>query len=375
MAYRSIIRSSETDTTHNECLKISYRSNYNILELHQRCLNILESEKKNKLEFFKNVRSELVQKLRKENISVNKKKIFFQKITDIDAEIKTIGSGKRLQDYISDADPIVETFRGISVDDKKSRQYLTSRFFQICEKFIAVEIMYEEKIDILCLHCAAVLPHMTSEEGETVTSIACGNCGVLKKIFPRFNNTIDCSDYEDRMNFNRAIQRFQGKEKVMIPDILFCDLNNYFSTLNIPTGDQIKAMPLKDGRRGSLGKRILRKALEKCGYQHFYDNINLITNEYWGWDLPDIGYLEDKLMNHYDKTEIAFKKIKGPRRGSINTQWRLKQHLLILNYPVQDDDFKTISTREILEYYDSVWNTMCTESNDPEIVNGYRRTI
>jgi hypothetical protein len=174
--------------------------------------------------------------------------------------------------------------------------------------------------------------------------------------------------YEDRENFWKALQRFQGKQNNHIPERLFKELDDYFVSFGLLTGKQICSLELtKKGTRGNTSRGMMFKALSETNNSVFYEDVNLICHLYWGWLLPDISSDEEQIMNDYDITQEVFKKIPKDRRSSLNAQYRLWQHLRIRGYKYPIDDFKIVKTPDILVEHDRIMKIMCDECELPFI--------
>jgi hypothetical protein len=101
------------------------------------------------------------------------------------------------------------------------------------------------------------------------------------------------------------------------------------------------------------------KALKDTGNSDYYDHINIILNEMWGWVLPDVSHLEDKIMEDYDTSQRIYEVIPKDRKSSLNSQFRLFKHLRRLGYPCKSKDFRIPTTHDILEFHNSTWAKMC----------------
>ena len=121
-----------------------------------------------------------------------------------------------------------------------------------------------------------------------------------------------------------------------------------------------------EGRRGKTTKQLMYKALLETGNSGYYEDINLICHVYWGWLLPDIEHLEDRIMHDYDVTQRIYNEIPKDRRSSLNSQFRLYVHLLRyqkeISFPIRAKDFKIPTTRDILEWHYSIWSEIVRQA-------------
>jgi hypothetical protein len=347
-------------------------------------LNILEMKLIAEREVLNKEHTEILSRLKRTQY-VNKRNLDIERLASVDLQLKRITSGEILSEYTDRCRVVVEEYNDsglldshiafTNVDDHDDalatkRSELLGRFIHIVSDYLPVSVIFNQKHKYACKGCGIDLSNVDSDE-ET-SFITCPNCCRIRYVFQKFVGVEDLSlsDYEDSANFKKGMYRFQGKANIQLPrSQLYKDLDDYFSAFDIPIGLKIKEMPMSEAQQ-IVGKKLMRKALSNKGYESFYEDINLIIYEYWGWEPPDISHLEDKIMDHYKKTEAVFKRIKT-RKASINIPWRLKNHLLICSYPVGRDDFKMVVTREIKEYYEATFRVMCMESGDQEIIDGY----
>jgi hypothetical protein len=87
-------------------------------------------------------------------------------------------------------------------------------------------------------------------------------------------------------------------------------------------------------KRNTTSRQLMFEALGETNNSAYYDDINLIMHNYWGWDLPDIGDLEEQIMEDYVNTQQIYNGIPNKdRNASLNIQFRLFVHLKALGYP------------------------------------------
>ncbi len=170
----------------------------------------------------------------------------------------------------------------------------------------------------------------------------------------------------DRINFMKALEKYQGKQAHNFGPDLFDKLDAYFISINMEIGSVISEYPLVINnkssirRRGNTTRDIMMKALKtinaKC-----YAEINLICKIYWKWELPDISHLEAQIMEDYDISQEIFERIKGDRKSCLNIQYRLWRHLSRIGHPCLPSDFKLIKTSATIDYYENMWENICRE--------------
>jgi hypothetical protein len=214
----------------------------------------------------------------------------------------------------------------------------------------------EERKKLRCLYCDK--DKFFSNSGI----IYCSNC--YSEISPEISlysinkkNIYNTYIYEEKENFRRAIERFQGKQKVKFPKDMFERLDRYFASYGLPTGKEVRE------RKILMDKELLLKALSENKLNKYYEDINLICNIYWNYELPDISHIEKKLMEDYEKFNEMYRKIKKNRKSSLNTQFLLYKLLKRNGFPCNKSDFKLIKTADIIELHKKIYKEVCKKLN------------
>lgn len=185
------------------------------------------------------------------------------------------------------------------------------------------------------------------------------------------------SETTDRTNFHIAILRFQGKEEDKVKPDLYNKLENYFSAYpNGMTHARANMLPYDDrGRRVGTSRELMETALRETGNSSYFEHIRLIMARYWGWKLPDISQLEEKLMTNFDLTQKVFNSIKIERSSNLNIEFLLWKHLQAIGYICDREDFKIIKSSTILENYEVMWKAMVEGAQQLGAVMSYIPTI
>lgn len=248
---------------------------------------------------------------------------------------------------------------------KVIRQYL-----DIAKDYIRLEIVHKQNIKSICYGCGMDLTNIFFD--EEVGFCVCPSCGFEKESIShnstfkdiQRSNTGNRNNYDDCENFRKALLRFQGKQANKPPPKLYEHLDVYFDKIGKPPRSEIIKLPLtSDGKKKGTTRQMMFEALSETNNSAYYDDINLIIHEYWGWKLPDISHLEDQIMEDYIATQQVYNQIPDKDRdASLNIQFRLFVHLKAVGYPCTKDDFKIQTSRDSLIFHSEMWKIMCEKT-------------
>jgi hypothetical protein len=376
----------------------TYIQDYNILYVNDIIVKKLQYEKYTLLDKIKQREKEL------ELLLLQPQKFLFNKITEqelmsVKSKIKSIESGDNIKKYKNRVDDIIKKYKEFKnpvktyifdIDNKSNNEVLTNKQFEhikyienylnIAKDYIDINVSrIVETSDInLCKKCGSDLSNLEcSEEG----SIVCPNNDCqseykyisfekMSKDNLRINNSAVTED-ESIDNFIKAFIRYQGLQHDIPSKSIYFDLDNYFITHDFPTSDKIKQLPLNSkGRRGDTNHKMLWDALSNIGKSEYYEHTNLIGHNYWGWTLPNVMHLKDKLIDKYNKTQKVFYQIpqcEKERDSSLGTQYRLWRHLQLEGYQCYMDEFKIAENIDSIRIHNKLWKLMCDGCNDPDI--------
>lgn len=390
----------------------TYTDDYNILEVHECILKQFSLSKERKLQ-------QLGKKLEAEKKKVIQPQTYIDRkkslklIEDVEKEISDIKGDIHLKKYLEEVELYISSYRQLGpipkviifkneatkieksphqdtniidettpptpidtgsmiatskeIDESVSKKYrhmLITRYLEIAQKYIQIDVIREISSENTCDSCGVSLDEATVDDSGILKC----TCGVMTYTIskqPAYKDSVRIStssrnSYEDKENFIKTVMRFQGKQNNRIQLTLFNEFDAFFSSYGLPIGEEIKKRPLDErGRRIGTDKAMMYKCLQETGNAALYEDINLILHSYWGWDLPNISHLEDRLFSDYDKSQRIYESIKNDRSSCLNTQYRLFKHLQLLNYPCKSNDFKIIGTRDILEYHEMIWEKIC----------------
>lgn len=381
----------------------TYKYDFNILEIHTLILKKFRDEKEHKIK-------KLEKELKIEEIKINgrqnmvERKNSIKVINGIKKKMEDITSDKSFNEYIQKIKPLLDAYNLLgslskivsfakikrsddTVEDEIpeenenqiKRHQLIMDFIEIARRYIQIDLVREINEGNNCPACGTKLDDTMSSMDDDGISV-CPDCGierisVVKTRFYQDNARTNNSgnNYEDRANFRKVLMRYQGKQPDKPPLELYERLGEYFTETETPkidlngdsirkflTPEQIRELPLNsDGEKTGTSRSLMYKALKDTNNTDYYDHINIILHEMWGWSLPDVSHLEDKIMDDYDTSQRVYEVIPKDRKSSLNSQFRLFKHLKRLGYDCKSKDFRIPTTYDILEFHNTMWTKIC----------------
>lgn len=363
------------DTNGKVILEGNYEYDLNLNELdivirkylHKKATIVSDKEKLRELETLK---SRL-----KEGVEVNTRKACIRRIREIECNCDLVAEyTEDTREILSNYSRIgpIPTIISFTVEKKKIKEpeervrlrtQLILDYLCLLGKYVTVNLMCSNKISEDCPYCGADKSMVLMDESNTY----CSTCGMERSpVTPAGTmlqdvtkkTSVGRSSYEDRENFMKAIAKFQGKKTPENIDGLKEALDRRFSVLKVPTKEQAALLDLDaKGRKNGTSKKLMYDALKETGYPN-YEDINYICHMYWGWELPDISQYEDQLLSDYDKAQVVYKEVRGTRKSSSNSQYRLFRHLHKIGYPVDPSDFKIVKASS-LDFHEEFWQRAC----------------
>ncbi len=313
------------------------------------------------------------------------------------SDIDDIESGNRLIQYEHKVKDILENYKTYSgtiktvvfdlnddededyelTDEIKHRLFYIENFLEIASEYLDIDIVrVNKRPSELCVECGYALAKIATNEDGTQR---CPQCLTEHDVIITMKsakdgariNTNNMSEDESIDNFLRAFIRYQGVQTDVPPDSVYEELDDYFIRHGRPIGAEIQKCPLNArGRRGDTTHKMLWSALSQIGRSDYYEHANLIGHNYWGWTLPNVMHLRERIIDKYNKTQKGFYQIPPEERcrtSSLGTQYRLWRHLQLEDHECYIDEFKIAENPDSLRIHNRFWRIMCEACNDPEI--------
>lgn len=373
----------------------TYNEDYNILYIDEIIRKKLKQEKIGRLSYLRNQYGLLQKEIMQPQTYIMREKTI-SNMADVKKEIEQIETGERLRIYDSKVKNILDNYKKYSgqiktvvfeVEDENGYEELNAdvryrlsyidEFLDIASNYIELDIIrINNRPNNICIDCGYSLAKVATNEVGTKRCPICSTehdviiTEKLAKDGARIN-TNNSSEDESIDNFLRAFIRYQGLQTDVPPDSLYEELDAYFIRHGRPIGAEIKKLPLNSrGRRGDTNHKMIWSALSQIGRAEYYEDANLIGHIYWGWSLPNVMHLRERIIEKYNKTQKGFYQIPAEERcrtSSLGTQFRLWRHLQLEGHECYIDEFKIAENPESLRIHNKLWRLMCEASNDPEI--------
>ena len=372
-----------------ERIEGTYMYDYNILYIHDILMKKFSQNKRNRTVLLENRIEIEEEKILTQQTLIERKKSR-KRLEECRIEIEKLKSNVDQNEYLKKTEYYLEEYKKLgpisqvvsflsnnktgkiiapeSDKKQKMRHSIIFNYLQICSKYISIDLIRDIPNTDCCPGCGVKVEDYPLIDDESGASI-CPNCGlerinIIRQPFyadgSRVNNSRN--NYEDRINFEKVLARYQGKQNNKPPKELYEKLDQWFVENGLYSSEYYKNLPLIDGKKKGTSRILMYKALGEIKCSGYYDDINLIMNVFWGWTLPDVSHLETKIMKDYDTFQIVFEEVldKEGRKSSLNSQWRLYKHLKRLGWKCNKKDFKIPTTPNILEYHKRKWNEGCT---------------
>lgn len=362
-----------------------YSWDYNILDIHNLIVRRFQYKKDKNLSSLRQELSEEKNKIKNRQSMIERSRSR-KKIKKLEEDIEDLDNDNKFRRYINKAKPLIDQYRKIgslskivSFDKSKEileevletedqqlfRHRIISNYLDIAKKYIKIDVVRKINIDNICTGCKNKLDENIEIDNNGIS--VCKLCGTERipiTVSPFFKNTTRVNtsrnNYEDRDNFYKVIQRYQGKQINKPNSTVYDKLDEYFDSIDFPTSEEVKVLPFNgDGKKDKTSRQLMYEALRKTGNSNQYDHINLICHVFWGWKLPDISHIENQIMNDYDASQKIYDSLPKDRKSSLNSQFRLYKHLRRLGYNCKETDFKIPTTQDIREFHELTWSKVC----------------
>ena len=371
----------------------TYIDDYNIIELDLHIKRKLEQDRLNKPNQIKKDLEELI-RLRSTPQSSIVRNNQLKKERALRDELQALSLNASLINYVNETRDLLVEYRTLRSDVKIidlnnkdptyvledenmcARLQVIDEYLEIAGKYMTLSIKRRDlKVMTACTGCNTSMNGvMANEDGIKF----CPGCSAEHPdlLFSKSNkdgrgvSTTGKDNNDSIENFMRAFDRYQGLQPDRPPVSLGTELDGYFSKRSRPIGSEVKQMPLNErGLRGDTDHRMLREALSGIGKSEYYEDVNLIGHEYFGWTLPNVLHLKDTIRSNYLKKQKVYRNIPNrDRESSLGTQFRLWQELLDCGHVCYRDEFKIPDDPASLRNHYRLWNIMVSRAEDTDVI-------
>lgn len=391
-----------------------------ILSIHYRILDYLKDPGKENEEDEQKMK-ELQTQLRENHdiIATNIRDDIKNQIKMLENNVRDLADGSLFHFYLLKTQEIIEEYQKIlhepividfmkcdekviTNDNHYKRESLIRKYTHLIKKYFA-SFSFIHNIcgqDILSDNNYAITDNYTKSLNDTSlsasnnnlsnTNIKCQKCG-NQTSFESFDNQNVCGDcgivldqfnqqgiisfkdaervnmnskytYDRKTHFKDCIYQFQGKQNVSIQKKVYDDiLEQLISYTIIPPNYQ--DLP-KEMAFEQVTKEHIFLFLKQTRHVKHYEDATLIYNVLTGKPIPDISYLEERLIRDFDMLVDQYdKKFRHntERKNFINTQYILYQLLNRHHYICSKDDFNMLKTIDRRYYHDEICSILFEE--------------
>jgi hypothetical protein len=340
----------------------------NIYELHEKKLEFLENEKKN--------RDKYVTELNEINNQINNSSedLFMLETRKLEliTKLNNIENDRELNEYLLDFITIINKYDYsnkeeistetnmdnfvISILDTSKAKLYNDYVRKFNPNLAKIEIPKQDIIK--CNKCKGEVLIYDSRSGCEI----CTNCGLSTNIVvydeyvPVYSDTseqVNIFNYKRNNHFQECLNQLQAKENTTIPPKILEDLEKEFKKYNI--SDPKLFTPA-----------LVKNYLKKLRYNKYYEHIPTIINEFCGIKAPKLTpELEQQLKIMFDEIQDPFEKysklICPQRKNFLNYNYVFYKMCQLLNKDEFLNCFPLLKSREKLYEHDLIWKGICTD--------------
>lgn len=368
----------QTDSVTN--LQGTYTDDYDIIQAYDTVINYLLSQETIQKEYQEKSIELHKQSLSSPNLTPLQRRYATQSIASAEQALCDIAHHTVLEDYKSKAQHWIDLYTKMGTRNKtiyfgvkstkKDDPYtpyklkVIEEFLNVTSNYIPVNIIRMPPPDNCCPGCGGDLSEMASDENGIQQ---CPQCSYERALLGRISSASNTAVYEpatrasrdtsdERENFIKDLDNYEGKQKTKFPDDLFDRLDEYFIMEGKPTGEMVRA----GNSTMHISIPLMYKALAAV-QRPLYEHVFLICHQYWGLPLADISHLRETILLHFDLTQDVARELGLP---SINRSFRIMKHLEMVGVPINQSEWRIPKTRTIVEEDEETWETMISRCGE-----------
>lgn len=347
----------------------------NILIIDAEIKKNFEKEHKN-IDFYNNKLKDINNVLSNKDLPIHTVNTLMKDKSIINEKIDEINNSTLYNFYVSETLELIESYKKILKTpikinfmssnnyNNKDKEKIINDYLRIASKYSTIEHNKSpKKRKIVCLSCGNK-KDFDIIDGNTYI---CGKCYVRQIVVKHTSSYNDINRinitskymYDPKIHFRDCIKQYQGKQNCTINEQVYKDLEDEFNNHHLLLGDENTP---KNIRFSKITKLQIMIFLKELGYSKHYENVNLIHYVLTGIKPNDIGYLEDKLLDDFDKLIALYNKkydeisskFNIQRQNFINTQYVLFQLLSRHKYPCNKEQFVILKTTDRKFFHDEI---------------------
>lgn len=375
-------------------IEAMYKNDLNIIKIHEAICAVFGYKYGSISELKKEKEKLNYEILNDKSLNIIELKDKQNRINTIDYDISDIKNGISWKEYVKKAKPLLESYLPISSNESRGiinisifkqkeedneiltkRHKIINEYLELARNYIKLNIQTEIPNISICSICNKNISDIEDEDERGV--LIC-DCGIERISMPQSffqNNKFDSTSkslYDDLSTFLKRLNTFECKQDYEIPESLFITLDEYFISIGKPSSEKIRSLSLlPNGKKLGTSIKLLETGLYETQNSEYYKDMEYITHKLWGWKIHNLDNYREQIITDYKKTQEIYKNIKREesmsgtkkRNSNLNINMRLYWHLKAVNYPyIEYDDFKTVTSRDSLEYHNKTMKRMCLET-------------
>lgn len=280
--------------------------------------------------------------------------------------------------------PFFNTNRQILKEHAMKKEAAKKEFLQKLKEYTSLknfEFMMKQFFNKLNMPRSSPPPCVCGNKTEFIKDEDRAVCAICSTEQSLICNTSSFSDvgrvnmaskytYNRKVHFRDCIIQYQGKQKTHIPDEIYTLIE--VKLIERKLVDKYSDLP-KEKRYEKITRALILDILKELELKKFYDDIVLIHHMFTGQACDNIEYLEDSLLDDFDKLTETYDNLYTSkddskdylddernitkRKNFINAQFVLYQLLRKHGHPCNEMDFLTLKTSERKRFH----HTICKE--------------
>ncbi len=218
------------------------------------------------------------------------------------------------------------------------KRELTSQFLCVAQEYVEIDHLNQPLEKIVCHDCDSF--DFTFDDENSI--YVCKNCRTEIEILddsPSFKDTdrVNMSSrfsYSRRGHFIDAMRRFQGIQNI--------DPKKIARVVKVLKEQMVLHSLVAD----TVSKDHIYMFLSERRLSRHYEDLNLLYHIITGEQCHNISYLEDNLLDDFDKQEEKLSEVlEDERDNSLNVNYKLYKLLQRMSFPCRKDDFYILKTK------------------------------